>query len=945
MSSPEDRRSTAPAGWHLRGAADALASFGVNPATGLAPDEAACRLKTDGANELRSAPPTPVWRKVLAQFQDPLVYLLLAAIVIAAGAWIAEGAAGAPVDAIVVAAVVLLNAALGLAQEHKAANAAAALRSMTSASSTVLRNLERKVIPSADLVRGDILVLSEGDSVGADARLVAVNQLRISEAPLTGESEPVTKDPRTLGGVVPLGDRRNMVYRGTAVVQGTGRAVVTGTAMDTEVGAIAGLLERTKAEPTPLQKEISGVSRVLGATVIGIAVVVMATIVLVNGVSSIDDLRTVLLLGISLAVAAVPEGLPAILSVVLAVGVQHMARRNAIVKQLHAVETLGSASVIAADKTGTLTRNEMTIRRIITASGQVELTGTGYRPEGDVLVNGREADHPAALYEASLVLTGGAVANDAQLKERDGEWEIQGDPTDAAFLVGARKMGAAAERVRGYERLGELPFTSERKLMSALARNKHVGNLSLVTKGAPDVLLQRCTGLQIGDEVVPFDRVRKDKVLADVEVLAAEGFRTLGVASRLFTEGDLQEPDVLKEADEVSLVFLGVAGIMDPPREEAAAAVAEARRAGIRVVMITGDHPGTALRVANDLGIAQQGDKAATGAELDELGEEGLRLITGSVSVYARVAPHNKLQIVDALQAQGHVVAMTGDGVNDAPALKSADIGIAMGITGTEVTKEAAKMILTDDNFVTIVSAVRQGRVIFANIEKFLRYLLSSNMGEVLTVFLGVVFAGAIGLGGATDENIAVPLLATQILWINLVTDAGPALAMGVDPELGDVMARQPRRITDSIIGLRMWSSIFSIGLVMAAVSLLSIDVFLPGGLVEGNDSLEVARTAGFTTLVFAQLFNAFNSRSETFSAFHRPFANKWLWAAVVVAVALQLAVVEVPVLQQAFGTASMDVLHWGVCVALASAVLWTDEVRKVGCRVIRRRPAVLHAG
>ncbi|WP_139003381.1 cation-translocating P-type ATPase [Arthrobacter crystallopoietes] len=946
MSSTEDHRSAGHDSWHLRPADDALAFFGVEPATGLDPQDAALRLEAEGANEVRPAPPVPVWRKVLAQFQDPLVYLLLGAIAISAGAWMAEGSAGVPVDAVVIAAVLLLNAALGLAQETKAQNAAAALRSMTAATSLVLRKLELKVVPAADLVRGDILVLSQGDSVGADARLITANALRVSEAALTGESEPVTKEPRTLTGHVPLGDRRNMVYKGTAVVQGTGRAVVTGTAMGTEVGAIAGLLERTEAERTPLQKEIAAISRMLGVAVIGIAVVVMATIVLASQVSSLDDLVTVLLLGVSLAVAAVPEGLPAILSVVLAVGVQHMARRNAIVKELHAVETLGSASVIASDKTGTLTRNEMTIRRITTASGHVGLTGTGYRPDGNVSVNGREAEHLAALYEAGLLLAGGSFANDAQLKECDGQWRIQGDPTEAAFLVAARKMKSVSEHVREYERQGELPFTSERKLMSALARHRQSGALSLVTKGAPDVLLHRCTGLQIGKKVIPLDAAGKARILAGVEALSAEGFRTLGVAYRRFTEEDRQEAELLDEMDENTLVYVGTAGIMDPPREEAAAAVAEARQAGIRVMMITGDHPGTALRIANDLGIAGPGEKAATGAELDDLDEAQLRLVTASTSVYARVAPHNKLQIIDALQAEGNIVAMTGDGVNDAPALKSADIGIAMGITGTEVTKESARMILADDNFATIVSAVRQGRVIFANIEKFLRYLLTSNMGEVLTVFLGVVFASAIGLGGAGGEAVAVPLLATQILWINLVTDAGPALAMGVDPEIGDVMARPPRRTTDRIIGLRMWSSIVSIGLVMAAASLLSIDLFLPGGLVEGNESLDVARTAGFTTLVYAQLFNAFNSRSETFSAFHRLFANKWLWAAVLLAVALQIAVVEMPFLQEAFGTASMDASQWGACVAMASAVLWFDEARKAGCRLIRRhQPAAPAAG
>jgi calcium-translocating P-type ATPase len=614
-----------------------------------------------------------------------------------------------------------------------------------------------------------------------------------------------------------------------------------------------------------------------------------------------------------------------------------MARQNAVVKELHSVETLGSASVIAADKTGTLTRNEMMIGRIITASGQIELTGAGYRPEGQVLQGDREASDPAILQEARMVLAGGSFANNAQLTEHGGRWEIQGDPTEAAFLVAARKLEGVTDRVGEFERQGEVPFTSERKLMSALARHKEFDELALITKGAPDVLLGRCTRMQVGADVVPLDSALRSKALADVEALSAQAFRTLGVAYRRYGEQDRHEADVIDEADENALVYVGVAGIIDPPRAEAAVSVAEARRAGIRVAMITGDHPVTAARIASALGICGPGEKAVTGAELDGLDEAGLRAVTDSASVYARVSPYNKLQIIDALQAQGNVVAMTGDGVNDAPALKSADIGIAMGITGTEVTKEASNMILGDDNFATIVSAVRQGRVIFENIEKFLRYLLSSNMGEVFTVFLGVVFAGTIGLAGAGGEAVALPLLATQILWINLITDSGPALAMGVDPEIDDVMARPPRKMTDRILGRRMWTGILAVGLVMGLATLLTIDIFLPGGLVHGSDSLDVARTAGFTTLVFAQLFNAFNSRSDTTSAFHRLFVNKWLWGAVLLGAALQFAVVEWPLLQQAFGTASLDAAHWAVCIAMASSVLWFGEIRKIFYRSARR--------
>ncbi|WNG87578.1 cation-translocating P-type ATPase [Mycobacterium sp. ITM-2016-00317] len=933
-----------------RDAAEVARDLAVEPATGLTSAEADRRLQRDGPNTLRAKAPVPMWRKVLRQFQDPLVYLLLVAAAISMAAWAAEGAAGAPIDALVIAAIVLLNGILGFVQESRAQAAVDALQSMTAATSTVLRDGELRTVSSTDLVRGDVLVLNEGDAVGADARLLTAAALRLAEASLTGESEPVTKAATTLAHPMPLGDRTDMVFRGTSVVQGVGRAVVTATGMGTEVGAIAEMLETTKEDTTPLQKEIAGVSRLLGVTVIVIAVVVMAVTALVNEISTLSHLVTVLLLGVSLAVAAVPEGLPAILSVVLAIGVQQLARRNAVVKQLHSVETLGSATVIASDKTGTLTKNEMTIQRIRTASGEVELTGVGYRPDGAALTGGRPLTDPALSREARMVLTGGTLANNAQLTVHDDEWQIQGDPTEAAFLVAAHKLEGAADRARQFERLGEIPFTSERKMMSALVArsDENTGvarsdedtgvagddtGTAVVAKGAPDVLLKRCTAVQVGDQVVPLDPDRRAAAAAAVEELSAQAYRTLGVAYRRV---DADTADDLDADDEQDLVYLGVVGIIDPPRPEVAAAVAEAHRAGVRVMMITGDHPTTAARIAEDLGIVGPGAVAVTGAELDALSPDRLAQVTAATSVYARVAPRNKLQIVDALQARGEVVAMTGDGVNDAPALKAADIGVAMGITGTQVTKEAAKMILADDNFATIVIAVRQGRAIFDNIKKFLRYLLSSNMGEVFTVFFGVVLAGFIGITAAEGETIVVPLLATQILWINLVTDSGPALAMGVDPEIDDVMSRPPRRPTDRLINREMWRGIMSIGLVMGIATLLTMDIFLPGGLVAGSDSLDVARTAGFTALVFAQFFNAFNSRSETTSAFHGLFSNRWLWASVCLGVVLQVAVVQIPLLQTAFGTASLDLTHWAVAIAMASTVLWFDELRKLALRTRR---------
>ncbi|WP_022886127.1 cation-translocating P-type ATPase, partial [Glaciibacter superstes] len=850
-------------------------------------------------------------------------------------AWVVEGAEGAPVDAIVIAAIVVLNGILGYTQEAKAEDAVVALGTMSAAASTVLRSGELKTVPSAQLVRGDVLVLGEGDAVGADARLLTASALRIQEASLTGESEAVTKNPATLTEPAPLGDRVNMVYKATSVAQGVGRAAITGVGMSTEVGAIAEMLDATVEEPTPLQNEINRIGKMLGVIVVIVALVVMITIILVEGITAPSDLVVVLLLGVSLAVAAVPEGLPTMLSVVLAIGVQRMAKRNAVVKKLSSVEALGSASVICTDKTGTLTRNEMTIERVVTSSGRADVTGVGYRPTGSVLSDGEELPGDQR-YEVQLVLGAGSLANNAQLTEHDGEWHIQGDPTEAAFLVAARKLEGTTGHIDRFERRAEIPFTSERKMMSTLHQEKTDRSLLLFSKGAPDVLLSSCTLLQVGEKTVPLTERLRQQAIDEVEALSAEAFRTLGVAYRVQNTAD-SSADV-DESLEHDLVYAGVVGIIDPPRAEAAEAISEAHRAGIRVIMITGDHPATAARIAADLGIIGPSARAVTGAELDTLDDHQLRNVTREVSVYARVSPRHKLRLVDALQADQQIVSMTGDGVNDAPALRSADIGVAMGITGTEVTKEAARMILADDNFATIVAAVRQGRVIFDNIKKFLRYLLSSNVGEVLTVFLGVVFAGVIGLTDASSDALVLPLLATQILWINLITDSTPALAMGVDPEVDDVMARKPRKLTDRAIDARMWGGILSIGLVMALATLFTIDLFLPGGLVEGNDTLEVARTAGFTTLVFAQLFNALNARSETTSAFRMLFANKWLWGAIALGVLLQIAVVEVPFLQVAFGTTSMDLAHWGTCVALGSVVLWYDEIRKVLLRALARR-------
>jgi calcium-translocating P-type ATPase len=577
----------------------------------------------------------------------------------------------------------------------------------------------------------------------------------------------------------------------------------------------------------------------------------------------------------------------------------------------------------------------MTIQRVMTASGAARVTGVGYTPEGRVEIEAPAEHHEQLHAEHFVVLGGGSAASNAQLREAaEGGWEIQGDPTEAAFLVAERKLGGTQRRERRFERIGEIPFTSRRKMMSTIVVDHERDDEGLlIAKGAPDVLLARCTRVRTGMDVLDLDEQARKRIVEDVDALTNQALRTLAVAYRPLERG---EENVREESLEQDLIFVGIVGMIDPPREEAAAAIQEAQRAGIRVIMITGDHPRTAARIAQDLGIIASGESALTGTELDALDESGLQNAVRQKSVYARVEPKHKLLIVDALQADGHIVAMTGDGVNDAPALKTADIGIAMGVTGTEVAKEAAKMILADDNFATIVAAVREGRGIFDNIRKFLRYLLSSNMGEVLTVFFGVVLAGTIGLSGA-GEAVVLPLLATQILWVNLVTDSGPALAMGVDPETGDVMRRSPRQLTDRVIDVRMWLGVVEVGLVMAILTLFTIDFYLPGGLVEGSRDLENARTAGFTVLVFAQLFNCFNARSDLTSAFHHLFVNHWLWAAIALAIALQVAVVHLPWLNVAFGTVPLDLEQWLTCAAIASIVLWSSELRKLITRSVTR--------
>ena len=920
---------------YRQSAEDVLALFRSNAENGLSEAEAKSRLEKYGNNELISEPPTPEWKKFLAQFKDVLVILLLIATMISALLWLYERESPLPYEAIAIFCVVLLNAVMGYIQESRAESAVASLRQMSAAHAKVFRSGALQTIPSNEVVPGDIILIEEGDTIPADARLIQSTALQTSESALTGESLPSSKDTLPIQDEAGLGDRHNMMFSGTAATYGRGKAVVTATGMHTQIGLIAGMLKETRLETTPLQKELARVGKLLGFIVIAIAIVMIATIIVVEDVRGFAALFSVLIFGVALAVAAVPEGLPAVVTAVLSIGVQRMARRNAIVRHLAAVETLGSANVIASDKTGTLTKNEMTVRSVVTASGRFNFEGSGYSPEGKVSfvnVDGkkRAIEGPTQI-ELNRTLAVADRANNAVLKEEKSRWMVQGDPTEGALIVAAKKAGVKTEALEArFERVGEVPFSSERKLMTTIHTDaEQEERLMVFTKGAPDVLLARCSQELVGQESRELTAERRKEILKANDELASEALRTLGIAYRILPANAF-ETNKVDERVEQDLVFAGLIGMMDPPRDEAKEAVARAKAAGIRPIMITGDHPITAEVIARELGIISNG-RAITGAEIEKMQDESARIQSiKEVSVYARVNPEHKLRIVRALKKDGNIVAMTGDGVNDAPALKTADIGVAMGITGTDVSKEAADIVLADDNFASIVAAVEEGRAIFSNIRKFLRYLISSNIGEVMTMFFGVLLADVIQLKAEAGGGLVLPLLATHILWINLVTDGAPALALGIDPADPFIMDRPPRPKNEGVITRQMWFGILFVGVIISIGTLFILDASLPGGLIEGSGNMSYAQTMAFTTLVFFSLFNVFNARSDEQSAFIGIFSNHWLWGAILLSVLLQIAVIYVPFLQQAFSTVPLTIGDWLRCAAVASSVLWLRELSKV---------------
>jgi Ca2+-transporting ATPase len=873
---------------------EVAARLGTDLSSGLSRSEAARRLVEHGPNELRAAARVAPWRLLLEQFRNVLILILIVAV----GLSLALGHA---TEAIVIAVIVVLAAVLGFVQEYRAERAIEALRRMAAPSAIAVRDGVELDIPARELVPGDLVVLHAGDRASADGRLIEAVNLQVEESALTGESVPVDKQTKALpGGALPIGDRTNMVYAGTTVTYGRGRALVVATGMETEFGGIAGMIDAIDRAKTPLELSLDRVAGILARAAIVVVLLVMA-LGLVRGQPFLD----MLLFGVALAVAVVPEALPAVITISLTLAAQRMVKRNALVRRLPAIETLGSVSVICTDKTGTLTRNEMTVRRILAAGELVEVSGAGYEPGGEFSAGGSPVEPSPALREA---VRAAVLASDAQLVLGDaGQWQARGEPTEAALVVAAAKAGLErAELEAELPRVDEIPFTSESKRMTTL--HKTGRGVVAYAKGAPEVILGSCTRLLSSEGETVLDSAARAAIAATARQLAGEALRVLAVARR----GDA----TLANAEE-ELTFLALIGMIDPPRPEAKQAVETCREAGIVPVMITGDHPLTAEAIARELGILTDG-RAVVGAELETMDDAELAREAERIQVYSRVSPEHKLRVVTALQERGHSVAMTGDGVNDAPALKKADIGVAMGIAGTDVAKEAAAMTLTDDNFASIVAAVEEGRGVFANIKKYLMYLLAANLGEI-GLLLGASLAGK-----------PLPLSAVQILYINLATDGLPALALSVDPAESDLMRRGPRSRTSGIF-TRPVVSLIAVGGAWSALVTLGLFTW---ALSSGKEEAE-AMTMTFATLVLIEFFKAYSFRSDHQSVLVRPFANRWLNLAIVWELLLLILVVNVPVLQDAFGTRELSLEAWLIVAGAAVTIVPVLDVAK---RLIRRR-------
>ncbi len=892
MDAVADKVATDKA-WYSTETAQVLAELRTDK-VGLTKEEAARRLQEYGPNALISKKNISPLVIFIEQFKDYLILILLAATVISL-------VIGETLDAIVIMVIVLFAAGLGFIQEYRAEKAMEALKKMAAPTARVMRGGDEVEIPARELVPGDVVILKAGDRIPADGRILEGFSLKIEEAALTGESLAVEKIAESIKGErLPLGDRRNMVYMGTTAVYGRGSAVITATGMATEFGKISTMLQEVEDKQTPLQRNLDKVGKMLGTACL-IVVAVVALVGLLRGHSLLE----MLMWGISLAIAAVPEALPAVVTVSLAIGVQRMVKRHALVRQLPAVETLGCTTVICSDKTGTLTQDKMTATRLYLEGRTVEVTGAGYEPKGEFFAPG-EGISVEDNRGLRLVLSAGVLCNDCSLAQSDKGWHIKGDPTEGALVVMGAKGGLWSTDLNSkYPRIGEVPFSSERKRMTTIHQTAE-GRVAYC-KGAPEVVLDLCQHTYRKPEYGELSASDRKRILDAAQQMAGEGLRVLGIAGRSLPSSSLKPEDVEKD-----MVFIGLVGMRDAPRPEAKAAIEICRRAGIKTVMITGDHKLTAMAVAKDLGLLR-GGLALSGAELDNLSDEEFTNMVENIDVYARVSPAHKMRVIDAFSKKGHIVSMTGDGVNDAPALKKADIGVAMGITGTDVSKEASDVILTDDNFASIVAAVEEGRGIFANIKKYLVYLLSCNIGEILIMFVAVLM------------GLPLPLVATQLLFVNLATDGLPALALAVDPASPEIMERPPRNPKQSIFTRPVNVFIGGVGIWTALVGL---GVFI-WALNSGKSALH-AQGLCFVTLILTEMFNAYCSRSEKISVFKLGvFGNKWLNWSVLSSLAMTLLVVYVPVLQDPFNTYSMSAGDWLIALAAAATLFVVIEISK----------------
>jgi len=889
--------------WHALGAEQVLQELSTLAERGLSELEATRRLEEGGPNQLAEAPPTSFWQMLWEQLNNFVVILLLVAAVISA-------LLGDFVEAMAILSIVILNTALGVIQERRAEQSLAALRKLASPEAHVIRDGSRKVIPAHEVVPGDVVLLEAGNYVPADTRLLEAINLRIEEAALTGESVPVQKDAAAyLKSDIPLGDRKNTAFMGTLVNYGRGKGVIVSTGMHTQIGMIAEMLQSVEQEPTPLQRRLDQLGKTLGWAALAVCALVFF-VGWVRGQNPLD----MFLIAVSLAIAAVPEGLPAIVTISLALGMREMIKRHALIRRLSSVETLGSATVICSDKTGTLTQNEMTATRLWVDGEFISITGSGYTPDGEFTQDTKPIDlkgYPAALTNLWVA----ALNNDAGLEisgASDGKktFRMVGDPTEGALIVAATKAGATSSELNiAYPRVQEIPFDSTRKRMITIHKisqpdpedispfydNKAREWFAITAKGAADIILNYCSHYQkIDDHIAPLDEAQRMKILAANDLMTQDALRVLGMAYRITPEfPDVSTPENLEE----DLIFTGLIGMIDPPRKEVPPALDTSAQAGIRTVMITGDYPNTARAIAEAIGLLKPGHQVLTGSELNTMDDETLSREVIHTDVFARVSPEHKLRIVEALRSQGQVVAMTGDGVNDAPSIKRADIGIAMGITGTDVAKESADMVLTDDNYASIVAAVEQGRVIYSNIRKFVYYLISCNLAEIATIFLGTLFAWG------------SPLTAIQLLWLNLITDGAPALALSAEKGDPDIMKQHPRPPTEPIINRFM---LIGIGVQTLAITAITLFAFSVGrNLYPGIP--EYATTMAFATLSFSELLRAFTARSERYPVLKiGVFSNRYMNLAVISSCLLLIGVIYIPFLQPIFNTVPLGWDQWG---------------------------------